>query len=326
MATIGLSAYTLRLRNRYSHDRQWPAITRGGNFDGYAMLKAYFEARNGKIVNLNPSAEQTEDSDEQEFLSQRAFKIVRVDYDETSGSICGQIESGEYGRGSSIINVASGEVTHEKGVDEADMPLFYFRVHVPDGAPTSVLVLQRIGISGLRGTLGSDIRQQLATKQVTAKIGALTDRDLFDEYVSNGHLEEIRVLTHKTPADPRQALKNTKINGEAIREGAHIEWGVKQRKWLKKVVQTIKRVAKGSNTVSDLVEIYGLENPDEVIVTFSMDGKKPRRFKLMHPEEIGMKWDITAEVAYNAKKQPVFGSIDGMAKEWCKELLSQVNT
>lgn len=187
-------------------------------------------------------------------------------------------------------------------------------------------MLQRIGISGLRGTLGADIKQQFATKQVTVAIGALTDRDLFNEYISNGHLEEIRVLTHKAPSDPRQALKNTKINGEAIREGAHIEWGIRQRKWLRRVVNTIKRVAKGSKTVSDLVEIYGLENPDEVIVTFSMDGKKPRRFKLMHPEEIGMKWDITEEVTYNEKRQPVFDSVDGMAKEWCKELLSQVNT
>jgi hypothetical protein len=161
---------------------------------------------------------------------------------------------------------------------------------------------------------------------MTAKIGALTDRDVFEEYLSHGHLEEIRVLTHKMPSDPRQALQNTKINGERIREGAQIEWGIRQRKWLKKVIKTVGKVARGKQNVSQLVEIYGLENPDEVTVTLSMDGKKPKKFKLLHPEEIGMKWDITDEVTYNAKNQPEFDSIDAMAKEWCKDLLAQVST
>ena len=90
-------------------------------------------------------------------------------------------------------------------------------------------------------------------------------------------------------------------------------------------LQTAASVFRRTKNASDLVEVYGLENPEEVTFSIEMDGKT-RLFRIMHPQEIGVQYDLSGDVKLDGDNHPVFESIDRLAKEWCKSLMRKVNT
>ena len=114
-------------------------MARNGDADAWEILHRFLLDRKNKIFT-------------EENIS-RAFRLKRLVVNEKKCSFAGIMESGEYGRANPIINVATGETTHQKTTREADMPPFYFRIHIPDGATTAVLALQRIGRKELKARL-----------------------------------------------------------------------------------------------------------------------------------------------------------------------------
>jgi len=321
-ATIGLSAYTIRLKERNQQSNEWLAFKQGGAVDAHQMIHGILLKLKNKVVDFSGI------DDDPSSVSRRvskAFRIRTLRRSRQKGTIWGLVECGDYGRASTLVNVESGKQTHRKTKDEADMPPYYFRIEVPDDSTVAVLVAQRIGISGLKGILGAAIRRGISSLGYTVKFGTLTPSDLLQAYLTQGQVEEIRVLTHSQPNDPRDAIKHTKINGQKIAAGTKLELSLKRKNGLTGAISAAVGVMTHVKNVRELVEVYGLDNPEEVSVVVEKGGSR-RTFKTINPGEIGIKYDITDDVAYDSNNNPKFGSINKIARDWCAELTEQVNS
>jgi hypothetical protein len=312
MNKIGLSAYTLRFRSRHSHEIDWLTVARNGQLDAWEILHRLFLDRKNKVI-----AEENHS---------RAYRLNRLVVNDKDNSFAGIMEAGDYGRANPIINIATGKTTHQKTVQEADMPPFYFRIHIPEGATTAVLALQRIGQQGVKAPIESDLKVHFAGLGYTAKIATLTDNDLLNAYLTHGEVSEISVVHHAEATDPRDAIKRTKINGEKPPTGTKMAITFSQKNGFPaSFLRTAASVYRKTRNANELVEVYGLEDPEEVAFTINMDGKS-KLFRLMHPSEIGIVYDVSSDVRYDADNHPVFDSIDRLAKEWCRTLMRKVNT
>lgn len=311
-ATIGLSAYTLRLRHRHSKDVEWLTLARKGQVDAWEMLHRHLLDLKNQVV--------TESS------ASRAFRLIRLVSDGKEGAFSGVIEAGDYGRANPIIDIQSGQTTHHKRVSEADMPPFYFRIHVPNGGTTAVLATQRIGPQGVKSAIETDLRSHFGSLGFTARFATLTDNDLLNAYLTHGNVNEISVIHHAEAADPRDAIKRSRINGERPPAGTKMAITFSQRNgFAADFLRTAASVFHKTRNANELVEVYGLENPEEVAFSIEMEGKS-KLFRLMHPQEIGVQYDVTGDIKYDADNHPVFDSIDRLAREWCKSLMRKVNT
>lgn len=319
--TIGLSAYTLRLRKRNAHDPAWLTMSRKGEVDVWEMLHRHLLNRKNQVIDLRGFSQ---DGASTKFVS-KAFQLIELHPHDESGTFAGRIETGDYGRASKIVDIKTKKLAHHKTVNQADMPPFYFRIHVPDGGTTAVMVLQRIGLQGLKGTIEMDLSRYFAQMGYTARIGTLTDRDLLNEYLTHGQLQEITVLTHTLPSDPRDAIKHTKINGQRPPAGTKMEISFSKKNGFGAALDTARDAFRSKKSARDLVEVYGLENPEEVTFSIDLDGVS-KRFRVMHPDEIGVKYDVTDNVQFDNNHHPTFASIDQLAKQWCKTLMKQVNS
>jgi hypothetical protein len=155
-------------------------------------------------------------------------------------------------------------------------------------------------------------------------ISNLTDDDLLSAYLSRGELEEITVIAHKGSNDSRQLMNDSRVDGEKLKTGTQVNVVFRRPKGFLGAIKNVARIARGKREVHELVEVHGLDNPEEVSVKIDFGGKS-RSFKLIHPSEAGIMRDITNEVSYDTKTgQPRFDSIDGIAGKWASELTRQL--
>jgi hypothetical protein len=233
------------------------------------------------------------------------------------GVFSGLIEAGERGRRSKIVN-RSGETTHVKTTDEADMPPFYYRIHIPNRDTCGIVVLQRTGVAGIKAPFEQDLARHVGSKGYTLKLGVLTDPELLKAYLEGGDLREVRAVYHVGASDGREFLKHSTIAGEVPQKGAEVEVIFKLKKGLSDKIGTAARVLTGQARMSELVEVYGLDDPKDVVLKIDM-GKGAKSFRVSKPQDAGIIRDVTDEVEYD-HGQPTFESMDRLAAQWCAGL------
>ena len=314
--TIGLSAYLLQMRKMRTKD--WEVMSHGGEMDGWAYLSEYFNSRLNELVNLQSIVPA-----EKSAAVSRVFKVIDVHAHKKEGVFCGLVEAGNFGRAGKIVNKDTDKIVHQKKLNEADMSPFYFRIEVPDGDTRALLVVQRSGLSGFKSAFEADLKRFFHDKDITIGTDLLTDRDILDTYLTRGELTDVVVVAHKAADDPRDAMRESRIDGEPIKPGTRLAVSISSRKTLVGKLKTALAVARRRKPVSELVSVKGLENPEEVTVRVEAGGKS-RSFSILHPDEAGISYDITNDVSYNAENHPRFDSIDGLARKWCQDLRRQL--
>lgn len=322
MASTGLSAYTLRVRKRYSRGNTLQPMQIGGQCDPWTVIQRHLGEQKGHLKIRDADAGDGQGRP----VGARVFRVSKVQNDRDTGAIFGIITTGEYGRSGSIRKAQTGKLMYRKQADEADMAPLYFRIQIPEGGTTGVLVLQRLGLLGLRGILGEEIKKCMAVAGgMTPELGVLVDRDMLKRYIEGGDLTEIRVVARKLESDSRTILRQSTVGGSHLDDGDVFEILFRRKKFARSVLKTIKSIAEGTEQSRRLVHVYGLERPEEVSVTIDLDGQR-KTFKLLHPEEIGVTRSLDGQVATNDRSgHPTFESINEFAKDWCDELVREVN-
>src|SRR5262249_38788593 len=112
-STIGLSAYTFRLRKRHAQDVEWLTLSRNGEVDAWEMFHRYLLDRKNQVVDLRGLAEE---SGRKTALVSKAFKLTHLVSDANAGTFAGTVQTGDYGRASDITNVRTGDLAHRKSV------------------------------------------------------------------------------------------------------------------------------------------------------------------------------------------------------------------
>jgi hypothetical protein len=321
--SIGLSAYNLRLKNARKRNEDFLTMQSIGDINAYELFHQYLLERLNNIRRV--VHKKDEESASSPAIVAKVFKLVDLKTDKASQTFSGLIHAGECGRANSIYNTVSGEVAHEKTLTEADMPPFYFRLHVPDGKKKAVLILQRTGLHGLKSAIDRDMSLWFSEKKLTLTMASLTDNDLLERYLTFGTVDEITVITHKQQADSRTLLNNSRIAGHKPPKGMRVELKMSSAEgFAKRTIEVAKKAVRRTGDVKDLVEVEGLDNPEEVIFRVDYDGK-PKKFSIQHAPELGISYDVTDEIAYDSKNHPVFSSIDQLAVQHCMELMDKLD-
>ena len=86
-------------------------------------------------------------------------QVLRVQRLEQSGRcLYGIIETGEYGTESNLWDVRAQEVVYRRRRGQADMMPFYFQADLPEGPDEGILIVQRMGLFGIRKLLYGALR------------------------------------------------------------------------------------------------------------------------------------------------------------------------
>jgi hypothetical protein len=134
---VSLAAYAVKVWN--PNDRDYETLS---DFDGEGADVFNF-------VHDVLSRIKTQTLDQKEL--QQAFSVPKLE--KKNRTLCGTVETGQYGHESDFINVKTTKVVYKRKKDDAEMLPFYFYFEIPEGVEDGILILQRTSNFGIRKVL-----------------------------------------------------------------------------------------------------------------------------------------------------------------------------
>jgi len=131
---VSLAAYSIKLWNE--SDRDLETLS---DFDGEGA---------DLLNSLKDILEHIKDNTLDQKELQQALSVTKVA--QNSRILAGIIETGEYGRESTIISVETKKPVYHRKTQDAEMWPFYFYIEIPEGAEAGLLILQRTSALGIR--------------------------------------------------------------------------------------------------------------------------------------------------------------------------------
>jgi hypothetical protein len=217
--------------------------------------------------------------------------------DKKARTICGIIETGEYGSESKLRDADTQQIVHKRKIKEADMLPFYFLFDLPGGSEDGILVLQRTGMFGIRKVLATVIESWFNPK--------------FPDFGLRFQVETIRFVGYDVPSDIADALKshNKQFDGRvelviSARRGSFLPVKDRIRRFFNKEVELNKFIA---------LKETKFKYQDVKLKT--KVGRSTRTVSLGALKLLRSYYDITDDVKMDgATGHPAFDSIDGLAK------------
>jgi hypothetical protein len=312
---VGLNAYAVRMKQAYT--ASWATMTLHGPVDGYNLTLEYLKGIKNQLQRLGAPGGGRQ-------ATSRAFEVKRVYSDEKERSIWGIIDAGEFGRTGRLVDIDSEEETHLRKRNESELMPYYFRFLFHEGISRGIFLAQRIGFGALKPALDVAYRRYLNPREITIEMPGLTHADMLQSYLTNGELKGLRVVTHKKAQESSELLKKTRVDGEKLEDGTRLELVMRRPKGLGKVMDTLRSVVNGHRPMHDLVEVYGLDDPEDVLAEVEQDGRR-RTLSLVRKSDTGISYDLTNEVDFDSNGHPVFASLDAYAKGLCTELAEKLS-
>lgn len=207
-------------------------MPRSHSLAAYSINVWNFEEREGEVISdfgdeedllelfstflSSLQAKASHDKRNRQLLTVETLKIEKK-----ARTLCGIIETGEYGSESKLRDVDTQEIVYKKKIKEADMLPFYFLFDLPEGSEDGILVLQRTGMFGIRKILTTVIDSWFDAKfpDYRLRLHPLAEPGDLEKY-KDGQVETVRFIGYDVPGDIADALNtaNKKFDG-------HVEFG-----------------------------------------------------------------------------------------------------
>lgn len=306
--TIAIGAYTIRLKTR--REGVPTEFSLGGEFDGFSLLKDYFTARHRQLIRVG-----TPDPETDEYTDPRGMKLRVLQVDEASRRIDGIFDYGEAGAVRDIADFQTDKIVGQLTKTQAAFDPFYFSVWAEDRSRSALLLLQRLGVSGIKGMLEYDLKQYFRTETDgwVVALNALADLTALKEFIKSGVLRDIVLINRGATRESRRTLRRFQIKGTSLdqSEGAgqvtlRIEHDLTAN--LKNIASTVVGVARKTKPLSSLVRAPGFDEYDEMKVQVERNGRT-QTFSLTNPSESIFKFDLTNKVRREASGHPSLTSM-----------------
>jgi hypothetical protein len=303
MPAIFLSTYTVRILDRVGHPvddlSRWPP---GSSF--IEVIRDYLAGRLGDVI---PDADK-----------QIATRFL--DFSTDVRYVSGRLERGDYGFGSTLIDIEDQKVAHDRQPTEADLIPYYFLFEVYPGADEGILILERYGRGGILGALGSSLAEYLGDRfsDLRLDIRPLVPQEWIDQFLGDGRIVRVRLIRFGIPSDiaDRYDVGHQEEEGKAefsitAKRGRHIP-----------LLGRIRDVLAGELPLQSFLEVPGFQY-DQVKVEFELGGKR-RMIDLLHPDNFWPSIDVTEDVKLDERRHPVFESIDDVARSLASEIRESI--
>lgn len=228
-----------------------------------------------------------------------------------------RVKTGEYGMQSEIVNSTTGEVTHKKSENEADVMPFGFSICVPAGqCDNGIVVLQTIGNYGIKVALNRKLDSMVKQldPDLRFEMGVVVPRLVLNRFFEHGVLKALRFIQYEIPADESERLGLNHNTNEASKE-------VIIRKpvgFLQNNARKLNEWRNGEIIYSDVVQIEGFDY-DELKMDFKL-GKTSKTISLKNIDNLQMTEDVTDEVTLEGG-HPTFDTLKNVMRDTGKDYL-----
>lgn len=314
MKKIGLSVYYLKVFNK--SDKKYLNINDiHDNKSFIDILELFLDEMKGKY--------------DRDKTSENIFTAVRIDKEEeTDGNgrpdyncIFGQIKTGEYGTASELVDSRTGEVSHNKTSDEAEVLPFVFGVLIPSGdRDNGIAIFQTEGRYGMKTSFEKRLNKYISKNypNIDFDMGPLMPARYIEKVMKKGVLEKIRLVSFQSPIDTRKAL--------SVNEGIEM----KEERIYYNPIGFIDRKKESIlgflHKRNGLKEIIGDEKfvYDEMKMEFKF-GNRTRTFNLNNISKVVPIIDIT-EAMKGKGDHPEYALAKAEIKDLALEFLEEVRT
>jgi hypothetical protein len=303
MSTISLASYTLRVKNKT--DAKSVDLSRlNGTRDMLDICWQFLEDR---------YEEPSHDSS-----SRKLIRVIKLDREKRSRSLTGLLQTGEYGFASDLLDVESGEVSHKRSSQEAEMIPFYFLFNIPPGVDEGIVILQRFRTSGIRKLLLADFQKYFATQfgEYRVEINPLTPESVLQQYRSDQcRITKARFVRFSLPSD----LADLYNNQDHEEEEGYVEYTINaKRNRTLPIWARLNEVLTGKREMNRLLEIESFDYSN-VKIEVDLNGTR-RTIDLANPKQLRAYYDITDKLSPTEEGHPAYNEVDAIAKDLLAEL------
>jgi len=209
----------------------------------------------------------------------------------------GVVNSGEYGTETTIRDVNTWTVAHQKKRHHAEMLPFFFVFDLPADEDSGFLLLQRTGLFGILHVLTSVLEKEIRRRfpGYVLVVNPVVPSGLLEQYTGkDAKMTEIRFIRHTLSSDIAAHL-----TGGAKQTRGSMELVVKFKEANQFPFQSnIRRYLSGKRGLQELIELEETKFAyDNVKIIMSSDGK-PKLIDLGHPERLRAAFDVTDEISF----------------------------
>jgi hypothetical protein len=301
MRTFSLSPYTIRISRANDFAAGYLPVDHFDNrHDLLRVLHDYFQDLSANIFNDTVS----------EF-------ILRVaNYGRHGHSISGQLEKGDYGIESEIIDTVRHTLSYDRVVVDAELLPFYFLIVIPPGANEAIAIFQMSGVSGIKGIFEDNFEAYFTNRfpEYHLEINRLIPSQLIDQMLTNCRVTKLRFVRYGIPTDITDLVNLGHNEDEGI-----VELQVKAKRGRAfPMVDRIRQVIQGDRNVNRFLELQHFEY-NSVKIELEIAGKY-RTIDLLHLDNFRAQYNITGDIVVHGGN-PVFESINEVARNLCREIL-----
>lgn len=302
MKLVGVTAYGINIKNEDNKNLELHDIY------GNTLLEYFFNIAN-----------RTVDEYAKDVALENIFAYNVVDF-QTIKNANGQdiyevlylrIKTGDYGEESEIVDSDTGETTHTKSVDEADVMPFGCCILVPCGEYTEGIVLtQSLGRNGITGTIKKKFNQYIKEldSQLRVVMNPIMPRQYMERILNNGILKTIRLISFGIPDDDAEKYGIDRGAKRVIQERViRKPTGFARNKY-----DRIMECIRGERTYNTIIELDDFEI-DDLKMEFSF-GKRNKTISMRGLDRLVVNEEVTDAVIIE-NGHPTFASLCDVMRE-----------
>lgn len=308
MKLVGVTAYGINVRNEDNKNIELHDIY------GTTLLDYFFNIVNRAV-----------DEYAKDVALENIFAYNEVDF-QTIKNANGQdiyevlylrIKTGDYGEESEIVDSDTGETTHTKSVDEADVMPFGCCILVPCGEYTEGIVLtQSLGRNGITSTIKKKFNQYIKEldSQLRVVMNPIMPRQYMERILNNGVLKTVRLISFGIPDDDAEKYGIDRGARRVIQERViRKPTGFARNKY-----DRIMECIRGERAYNTIVELDDFEI-DDLKMEFSF-GKRNKTISMRGLDRLVVNEEVTDDVIIE-NGHPTFASICNVMREIGEEYL-----
>lgn len=283
-ARFTANLYWLRIRK--IRIKEWEPTMYKGAWDVFSMVNGYLAARHNVLRNMSDLCTTTA-AKKREYRTLRITRHAKNVSDRTFSAI---VESGEYGTERPIVDTHTGNDAYRTRSRDADHHPHFFYLSIPDNATRYPFVLGRVGARVPRSSLLRDMQAYFAPLNLIVEISEIVDSKILKEHLTSGVLRRVAMRRRKKSNDPNTLINGLRIKSEPLEDGDEVRLELRSNR-LTQLVPRIKDVLSGHRTASELIEIQGVREWDDVFIDIERNGIT-HRFNLSHPDTAGASFEL----------------------------------
>lgn len=235
-------------------------------------------------------------------------------------AITGVVKTGEYGTESEIVHTRTGQTTHNKTAEEAEvMPFAFYIALSPLNSNKGILIFQTEGRYGMKTAFEKRLRKNIR-KNFDGwgfSLGNIMPREYVERYLVKGFLKELRIIKYDISQDVSER-NGIRGNDDDVYEERIIH---NPLGFLDAGAEKIREAMRGQRALCNIVEISDFDY-DCLKFNFKM-GKSNKTIDLANLESLVVTEDITEQAGVK-KGHPDFEILKNEMRETAKGYMSSM--